>query len=137
MSGSATPDPPDGPGGLIVIIRDDPTGSARALALDLHAELVLGGKATEVALLRIDDAQDAGTGPVAHIDLLGAAMRRAEATRERTRAAAAEQLARTINTDLAIHPDTLHRAAAELRLASSRVRQARHGRGPRRCIAGF
>lgn len=130
MSGSPTPDPPDGPGGLIVIIRDDPATSARSLADDLDAELAVGGAATESALLRLDrpNGDDEDRGSVAHLDRLAAAMRRAEATSERTRAEAAEQLARTINTDLAIHPDTLHRAAAELLQAAARVHRAGAGR---------
>lgn len=125
MSGSQAPDPPDGPGGLVVVIRDHPTQAARALAQDLQATLAVGGLAAEAAL-------DALQPPEPGIDLaaLGAAMRRAEAVRARTRSRAAVELARTINTELAIHPDTLRRAAAELIRASASLELARRGRPP-------
>ena len=32
MSGSRTPDPPEGPGGLVVMIRTDPVTAARGVA---------------------------------------------------------------------------------------------------------
>lgn len=128
MSGSSAPDPPDGHGGLVVIIRDDPLTSARTLAQDLNAELAIGGEAVEAALdlvhpLPLDQAPD-------DMARLSAAMRRSEAVLERTRASAAVHLARSINTDLAIHPDTLHRAAHELRSASAALTRAAAGRAP-------
>ncbi|HEX2577684.1 MAG TPA: hypothetical protein VHK88_15130, partial [Aquihabitans sp.] len=132
MSGSPAPDPPDGPGGLVVIVRDDPLASARALADELRADLAIGGEAAEAALARLAPP----AAPPPDLDRLGAAMRRAEAVRERTRAAAAAHLARTLNTELAIHPDTLHRAADELLAASAALARAREGRPPAEAVAG-
>ncbi len=112
MSGPPNPDPPDGPGGLVVMLRDDPHTAARALASDLGAELVVGGDATEALVERLATAG----GQLEHRDLdaLDDAVRRAEATRDRTRAAVAQQLSQKLHTALAIHPDTLRRAAAEV-----------------------
>ena len=95
MSGSTAPDPRDGPGGLIVMVRDDPDVAARALARDLHADLAIGGAATEAALDRLqprrpDDAE---------LERLSQTMRRAEEVQARTRASQATHLARTLNTE--------------------------------------
>ncbi len=136
MSGSQAPDPPGGSGGLIVMIRDDPEMSARALAEEMHAELAFGGEATEAALERLSRARQRKPDPVAvpsrrarpDFEHLSRAMRRAEETRDRTRRRVAEQLSRTFNTALAIHPDTLRRAAAELIEARAALGQARRGR---------
>ncbi len=57
-------------------------------------------------------------------------MRRAEETRDRTRQAVAERLSRSFNTAIAIHPLTLHQAAAELREARVALARARRGRSP-------
>ena len=127
MSGSVTPDPRDGPGGLIVMVRDDPDLAARALARDLHADLAIGGSATTAALDRLQPAQPDD----AALERLGAAMRRAEGIQTRTRDRLAAQLARTLNTDMAIHPDTIRRAAGEYLDASAAAARARSGRGDR------
>lgn len=128
MPGSAPPGPPEGPGGLIVIIRDDPIAAARALATDLRAPIAIGGPATERALGRLGADPEPQEDQRAHLDRLAAAMRRAEAVSERTRAAAAEDIARSINTGLAIHPDTLQRAADELLDARADLDRARRRR---------
>lgn len=125
MSGSPAPDPPDGPGGLVVIIRNDPTEAARTLAVDLDATLAIGGRAAEAALEALQPVDDA-----ADLGRLSAAVRRAEAVRTRTRASAAAHLARTVNAELAIHPDTLRRAAHELLAMRSQLDRARRGRDP-------
>lgn len=91
------------------MVRSDPAVAARALARDLHAELAIGGEATEAALRRIQSRQLGG----ADLDTLAEAMRRADAVRDRTRAAALERLAQRLNTTLAIHPNTIRRAAEE------------------------
>lgn len=126
MSGSTAPDAPPGRGGLVVIIREDPVASARLLAAELRAEIAIGGEAAMAALDALPGARDAAQ----DLEALRAAMRRAERVRERTRAVAASQLARTLNTDLAIHPDTLHRAAEELLAATDARQIAERGRSP-------
>lgn len=123
MSGSTAPDAPPGRGGLVVIIRDDPVASARLLADELGAEIAIGGQAAMGAL----DALPSAPAPEQDLEALRAAMRRAERVRERTRAVAAAQLARTLNTDLAIHPATLHRAAEELLTATAASEAAEQG----------
>lgn len=125
MSGSPAPDPPDGPGGLVVIVRNDPTEAARTLADNIGATLAIGGRAVEAAL-------DALRNPDGAVQLgrLSAAMRRAEAVQERTRVSAAAHLSRTVNAELAIHPDTLRRAAHELLAVEAELERARRGRGP-------
>jgi len=125
VSGSPAPDPPDGPGGLVVIIRNDPTEAARSLADDLDATLAIGGRAAEAALEALQPADD----PV-DLGRLSAAMRRTEAVQARTRASAAAHLARTVNAELAIHPDTLRRAAHELVTMRNQLERAQKGRGP-------
>ena len=113
------PTPPP-PGGLIVMVRADPAQAARVLADDLHAELAIGGAATEAALDRLSTRLLAAT----DLDGLAAAMRRAEAIRDDTRAAAAQRISAGLNTRLAIHPDTIRRAATELLAAEDALRQA-------------
>lgn len=110
----------------MVIIRDDPVDSARLLADELGAEIAVGGDAAMSAL----DALPNRPGPERNLEVLRAAMRRSERVRERTRAVAASQLARTLNTDLAIHPDTLRRAAAELVAATNARQMAARGHDP-------
>jgi hypothetical protein len=110
-SGVPSPGPRDA-GGLIVMVRTNPSRAARALADDLHAPLALGGQATAEALDRF--LAPAPPVPPPDLDQLAASMRRAEVIREQTRAATAERLATSFNTRLAIHPDTVRRAAAEL-----------------------
>jgi hypothetical protein len=114
---------PAGHGGMIVMVRPDPAESARALALDLHAELVLGRPATLDLLRRLDDqvphpgqvdTADEPRSLDATLDDLTVAMRRAEAVRDATRSQTADRLAATLNTRLAIHPDTIRRAALEV-----------------------
>lgn len=117
MSGSRTPDPPEGPGGLVVMIRTDPVAAARGVAKELEADLVVGGEAAEVAVAA---AVKRASRPRADLDALGAAAARADAVRARTRRGIADRLARSLNTDLAIHPESLHRAAAELLAARER-----------------
>ena len=112
-SGHRTPGPPES-GGLIVMVRPDPATAARALADDLRADLAVGGAAAEAALERLIGRLAAEVEPTRDLDELATAMRRAEAIRERTRAATAVRLAASFNTRLAIHPDTIRRAAAEL-----------------------
>ena len=72
-SGLRTPDTPGETGGLIVMVRPEPADAARAIADDLHAELAIGGEATEQAVERIHLRE------LEHRDLdgLAAAMRRA------------------------------------------------------------
>ncbi len=118
------------------MIRDDPEMSARAMAEEMHADLAFGGEATEAALERLSPLRTRKPNLVAvpplrarpDFEQLSRAMRRAEETRDRTRRGVAEQLSRTFNTALAIHPDTLRRAAAELIEARSAVDHARRGR---------
>jgi hypothetical protein len=126
-SGLRTPDPSGDAGGLIVMVRPDPADAARAIADDLHAELAIGGLATERALQRLHARQ------LEHRDLdeLSAAMRRAEAIRDRTREAIAAQVSASLNTKVAIHPDTLRRAATEL-LAAQLALDAAQRRDRRR-----
>jgi hypothetical protein len=114
-SGLRTPDPPGDTGGLIVMVRSDPAVAARAIADDLHAELAIGGQETERALERLHARQ------LEHRDLdaLAAAMRRAEAVRDHARAAASRRLSASLNTRVAIHPDTIRRAAVELQAAEA------------------
>lgn len=104
------------------MLRDDPHAAARALASDLGAELVVGGDATEELVDRL--AAAVGRGPRLDLDALDDAVRRAEETRDRTRAAVAEQLSQKLHTALAIHPDTLRRAASEVLDARDRAGRA-------------
>jgi hypothetical protein len=115
-----TPDPPAETGGLIVMVRPDPATAARAIAHDLHATLAIGGAETEAALELLEGRQ------LEHEDFdeLNLAMRRAEAIRDATRARAAEQLSRSLNTKIAIHPDTMRRAAIELQAAEAALAAA-------------
>jgi hypothetical protein len=92
------------------MVRPDPADAAKAIAADLAADLAIGGPETEEALARMASRQLEGR----DLDGLAAAMRRAEAIRDRTRAAMSERLSQALNTKVAIHPDTIRRAAAEL-----------------------
>jgi hypothetical protein len=114
-SGLRTPDTPGETGGLIVMVRPDPADAARAIADDLRAELAIGGEATERAVERLHLRE------LEHRDLdgLAVAMRRAELIRDRTREAVSARLSKSLNTRVAIHPDTLRRAAAELLAAQT------------------
>ncbi|MFN8017011.1 MAG: hypothetical protein U0P45_02685 [Acidimicrobiales bacterium] len=109
-AGIPTSDATGDAGGLIVMVRNDPAEAARAIARDLRAELAIGGAATEQAVERLQARQ------LEHRDLegLAQAMRRAEAVRDRTRAEASRQISDRLNTTVAIHPETLRRAANEL-----------------------
>jgi hypothetical protein len=102
------------------MVRPDPAGAATAIATDLGAELAIGGPATEQAVARRT------TPPHERADLeaLAAAMRRAEDIRERTRAEASQRLSASLNTKVAIHPDTMRRAAAELSAAQQALARA-------------
>lgn len=100
------------------MLRPHPLEVARALADELDAELVEGGAAAEELVDRL--AARSGRGPHLDLEALEAGVRRAEFTRERTRQAVAAKLSRTINTALAIHPDTLRTSAAELIAATDR-----------------
>lgn len=117
-SGLRTPDTPGETGGLIVMVRPDPADAARAIADDLRAELAIGGAQTERAVERLHLRQ------LEHRDLdgLAAAMRRAELIRDRTRDAVSSRLSASLNTRVAIHPETLRRAAAELLAAEMALR---------------
>lgn len=120
------------------MIRDDPETSARALATELHAELAVGGEETEAALGRLPRGERQVPQPVVaqsdpgrpDFEQLSRAMRRAEEIRDRTRRGVAEQLSRTFNTALAIHPDTIRRAAAALVDAQASLGRAQRGRHP-------
>ncbi len=100
------------------MVRPDPADAARAIADDLRAELAIGGEATERAIERLHLRE------LEHHDLdgLAAAMRRAELIRDRTRAAVSDRLSASLNTRVAIHPDTLRRAAVELLAAETALR---------------
>jgi hypothetical protein len=146
-SGLRTPDTPGETGGLIVMVRPDPADAARAIADDLRAELAIGGEATERAVERLHLRE------LEHRDLdgLAVAMRRAELIRDRTREAVAKRLSTSLNTRIAIHPDTLRRAAAELLAAETaldlslvrdhrrnvRHRRARRGGATLATVAGI
>jgi hypothetical protein len=106
---------------LIVMVRPEPADAARAIADDLRADLAIGGEATERAVERIHLRE------LEHRDLdgLAAAMRRAELIRDRTREAVSSRLSKSLNTRIAIHPDTLRRAAAELLAAETALAMAR------------
>lgn len=66
----------------------------------------------------------------AELDGLADRMRRADALRDRTRQRVADELCHSLNSSLAIHPDTLRQAATELIEATSAATQARAGRPP-------
>ena len=122
-SGLRTPDTPGETGGLIVMVRPDPADAARAIADDLRAELAIGGEETERAVQRLHLRE------LEHRDLdgLAVAMRRAELVRDRTRELVASQLSSSLNTRIAIHPDTLRRAAAEALAAEQALELALAG----------
>ena len=103
------------------MLREEPLSAARTLAADLGAELVIGGELTEALVGRLSAL--AGRGPRLDLEALEAAAARATFTQQRTREAAATKLSRTLNTALAIHPDTLRRSATEL--IEARARRSR------------
>lgn len=109
-SGPTTPDTPGDAGGLIVMVRPDPAVAARSIADDLRAELAVGGHETEAAVARLAALHHAAR----DLDGLADAMRRADAVRERTRTQVATAVSQRLNTTVAIHPDTIRRAATEL-----------------------
>lgn len=111
------------------MLRDEPRAAARALASELGAELVVGGDATEALVERLATA--VGRGPRLDLDTLDEAVRRAEETRDRTRASVAEQLSQKLHTALAIHPETLRRAAAEVIESRGRATLAQRRTLPR------
>lgn len=119
-SGLRTPDTPGETGGLIVMVRPEPADAARVIADDLHAELAIGGEATERAVQRLHLRE------LEHRDLdgLAVAMRRAELIRDRTREAVSSRLSKSLNVRIAIHPDTIRRAAAELLAAEKALEMA-------------
>ncbi len=120
-----SPDPPTMAGGLIIMVRADPDRAARALAGNLHADLAVGGHETEAALRRLGAAVACGSDR--DVDSVTAAMRRAEAVLDRTRAAASQRLSASLNTRLAIHPRTIRKAADELIDAVDVVKGAENG----------
>jgi hypothetical protein len=135
-SGLRHPEPAAETGGLIVMVRPDPADAARAIAADLHADLAIGGTATEQALQRLEARQL----EYHDLDGLARAMRRAEAVRDRTRDAVSARLSASLNTKVAIHPDTMRRAAAELlaaELALTLVLQRDQRRASRRRVLGL
>ena len=121
--------------GLIVLRDSDPVQSARALAEQLGGTVAIGGAAVSEAVGHRLRSQHLGVAAEPRqIDLtkLGEAMRRAEAVLERTRERVADNLARSLNTSLAIHPDTIRRAAADVEGAEHALRRARKGAPPQR-----
>jgi hypothetical protein len=115
------------------MVRDQPLAAARALAEGLGAELAVGGEGTEAAverLLSITPGDETSAVAERDLEALRTAMRRAELVRDRTRSRVARELCANLNTGLAIHPDTLRRAADELRAARQATAQARAGRRP-------
>lgn len=121
------------PDGLTVLRRDDPVLVARALARELGGTVAIGGPAVRDAVehrLRSQHLGIAATPPTIDLDRLGDAMRRAEVVLERTRAQVSAGLARSLNSALAIHPDTIRRAAADVIAADHALRRARAGNPP-------
>lgn len=102
------------------MVRDHPVEVARAMAGELKAGLAIGGEATERAIEQLG----ATVPGQSHLDRLGEAAERAEAISARTRAAAAERLASSLNTRLAIHPDTIRRASQGLLAAEAELRRS-------------
>lgn len=121
------------PDGLTVLRRDDPVLVARALARELGGTVAIGGPAVREAVdhrLRSQHLGIAASPPAIDLERLGAAMRRAEAVLERTRAQISADVARSLNSSLAIHPDTIRRAAREVTEADHALRRARAGDPP-------
>ena len=116
--------------GLTVIRHLDPVTTARALADQLGATVAIGGPAVQRAVsqrLRSRHLGIAVTEVRPDLDRLGASMRRAERVLERTRDRVTEGMARSLNTALAVHPDTIRRAAAEVTDAERAYRRTRAG----------
>lgn len=120
-----------------MITRQDPLVEARAMATAMGAELAVGGTQTRRAIDQRTAPTASSAAPSARtilgspappdLEALGVEMRRADTVRDRTRQRVADELCRTLNTSLAIHPDTLRRAAAELVEAMQRTALARSG----------
>lgn len=123
------------PDGLTVLRRTDPVTAARALARELGGTVAIGGPAVRDAVehrLRFQHLGIAAPPQPIDLDRLGAAMRRAEAVLAQTRSRVAAGLARSLNTALAIHPDTIRRAATDVVDAERALRRARNGDPPGR-----
>lgn len=119
--------------GLTVIRNADPVPSARALAHQLGGTVAVGGRAVRVAVdhrLRARHLALAADPSPIDLDGLGDAMRRAEAVLARTRERVTAGLARSLDTSLAIHPDTIRRAADDLVAAQHALRRAERGDPP-------
>lgn len=119
--------------GLTVIRHAEPVPSARALAQQLGGTVAVGGRAVRDAIdhrLRASHLALAAEPTPIDLDRLGEAMRRAEAVLSRTRARVSGGLARSLNTSLAIHPDTIRQAADELLGAERTLRRAQQGHPP-------
>ncbi|MBX3314487.1 MAG: hypothetical protein KF906_09220 [Actinobacteria bacterium] len=119
--------------GLTVIRHADPVPSARALAQQLGGTVAVGGGAVRTAVdhrLRASHLALAADPTPIDLDRLGDAMRRAEAVLARTRARVSSGLARSLNTSLAIHPDTIRQAADELLAAERALHRAQQGDPP-------
>ncbi|MGI8755694.1 MAG: hypothetical protein ACR2MB_07515 [Acidimicrobiales bacterium] len=119
-SGQQNPGPPAGPGGLTLLVRADPVQAAHDLATEVGAELAVGGPQIDAAIDRLE-ADERGSGD---LDQLTAAMRRAEKVLAQTRNAASIRLSATLNTRLAIHPDTIRRTAEDLLAARRALERA-------------
>lgn len=127
--------PPPQAEGLIVLRNSDPVESARALAEQLGGAVAIGGRAVSEAVGHRLRTQHLGlAAEPRNIDLarLGEAMRRAETVLEKTRERVAGNLARSLNTSLAVHPHTIRRAAAQVTDAEHALRRARRGSPPTR-----
>lgn len=119
-SGQQNPGPPAGPGGLTLLVRTNPVQAAHDLATELGAELAVGGPQIDAAIDRLE-ADERASGD---LEQLTAAMRRAEMVLAQTRNAASTRLSATLNTRLAIHPDTIRRTAEDLLAARSTLERA-------------
>ena len=124
----------DGP---IVLRHRHPAASARALAAQIGGTVAVGGVAVRDAVGRRLESirlSDVAPSVVPDLDALCEAMRRAEAILERTRERVSANLARSLNHSLAIHPDTIRRAAGDLTAAERAIRRAYAGRPPGRAL---
>lgn len=112
MPGTYHPGAIEGAAGLIIVRQDDPVGSARAIARELDAPVAVGGQHVSKAVASWPSLRR-GPHPGSAVDLdrLGERTLRAEAVVERTRRRAEADLKASVQTALAIHPDTLRRAA--------------------------
>lgn len=130
-SPSAVP-PDDRYDGSIVVRHPNPIAAARAIAAEAGAPMVRGGPA--VRAVTDERAARGGPPPAAldreRLDRLYEAMRRAEVVLDRTRDRVVDGLARSLNTSLAIHPETVRRAAAAALRTEEALRRARAGDPP-------